>query len=163
MIDHLLPNKRYADCAVGREQAAEGNGRLTGIKSGIDLTTDQPGRGGGGVNKNWNAQTGVACREDTGRDVRSFLTEVRSEQSSHQGVRPENTADTHGISQQRAGRQWSRYVVFVCDSPDCCSPLCPAGGALPCRVQSACTGRHPTLLLAGGVETPGETVVALQA
>lgn len=78
-----MSNKRYADCAAGREQAAEGNGRLTGIKSGIDLTIDQPEREGGGVNKNWNAQTGVACREDTGRDGRSFLTEVRSEQSSH--------------------------------------------------------------------------------
>lgn len=112
------------------------------------------------MNKNWNAQTGVACREDTGR---SFLTEVRSEQSSHQSVRPENTVVTHEISQQRAGRLRSRYVVFVCDSPDCCSPLCPAGGALPCRLRSACMGRHPTLPFAGGVETPGETVVALQA
>lgn len=82
LIDHLLSNKRYADCAAGREQAAEGNGRLIGIKSGIDLTIEQPERGGGGVIKNWNAQTGVACREDAGRDVRSFLTEMRSEQSS---------------------------------------------------------------------------------
>ncbi|TWW75507.1 hypothetical protein D4764_13G0001690 [Takifugu flavidus] len=55
-----------------------GDPHVVRSSSSIPLThADQPERGGGGVNKNWNAQTGVACREDTGRDVRSFLTEPR--------------------------------------------------------------------------------------
>ena len=66
-IGHLLSNKRHADCAVGREQAAKSDGRLIAIKSAIDPTMGKPGRGGGrgGVNKSRNAQTGVACREDS--------------------------------------------------------------------------------------------------
>lgn len=55
----------------------------------------------------------MACREDTGRDVRVFPTEVRPEQDPRKTVRPENTTVTHEISRQRAGGQRGRYVVFV--------------------------------------------------
>lgn len=38
----------------------------------------------------------MACREDTGRDVRVFPTEVRPEQDPRKTVRPENaTAKSH--------------------------------------------------------------------
>lgn len=71
LIGRLLSNKRHADCAVGREQAAKSNGRVMGMKSAIDLTIGKPGReGGGGEQKQkcpdwrglsgWGGETGGA-------------------------------------------------------------------------------------------------------
>lgn len=115
LIGRLLSNKRHADCAVGREQAAKSNGRVIGMKSAIDLTIGKPGReGGGGVNKSRNAQTGVACRgEDRGRDGRVFLTGARSNQNPDETDRPGNAAVMSESRQQRAGGHRSRYVLSL--------------------------------------------------
>lgn len=63
LIGHLLLNKRHADCAVAREQAAKSNGRLIRIKSAIGLTIGKPGREkGGGEQKqkclDWRGMSG---------------------------------------------------------------------------------------------------------